>query len=286
MSITLLSDSLCDLSKELIEKLDIKIIPLNVTFADDDKVYEDGIDIDPDMIYEHVKVKNVLPKTSAIPPQKFKEFFEKELEKGNQVFYVGTGSGISSTYQNAMMAKNEIDSDDIMISDSKTLSTGIGLLLFKARKYINEGKSLSEIKELIDKHAENSSVKFSIDIMDYLYMGGRCSGMKFFFGKMLHIHPIIKVIDNKLVVFKKPRGLYEKAMDEQINEFIEEFDNIDQECLFITHSGPTSCKDYEYIYSRIKDKFPNKNIYITRAGSTVSSHCGPKTIGILYLLKI
>lgn len=285
MAITLISDSLCDLTEELIKEWDVKILPLSVTFADDDKVYDDGKDITPDMIYKHVDEKKVLPKTSAVTIEKFYNAFKEELDKGNQVFYVGAGSGISSTYQNALAAKEELNSNDIEISDSMTLSTGIGLLVHKARKYIDEGKSLKEIKSLIDNHALNSSVKFSIDIMDYLYLGGRCGGLSRFFGSLLHIHPIIKVVDNKLIVASKPRGKYEKAMDEQIKMFNEDLKHIDTDCLFITHSGPETSKDYEYIYNKLKSKFPEKNIHITRAGSTVSSHCGPRTIGILYLLK-
>lgn len=287
MAISLITDTLCDLSKELYDIVKCAaVLPLVVNFKGDEKEYYDGVDITPDEIYKRVEKEKSTPKTAAISVQRFLEAFKKELEKGNQVFYVGTGSGISSTFQNAVLAKNQLNSDDIELSDSKTLSTGIGLLLLKARKYIDEGKNIHEIKELIDKHADNSSVKFCVDVLDYLYKGGRCSTAAFLMGNFLHIHPIIKVVNNKLIVEKKVRGKYEKAMDEQINEFKNDLHKIDMENVFITHSGPSDCKDYEYIKERIEKYVPKGHLHITRAGATVSSHCGPRTIGILYLFKV
>lgn len=283
--IVLFGDSLCDLSPELAKKFDVKIIPLGVTFKGDETVYKDGISITKEDIFSRVAETGVLPSTSAIPPQDFIEAFKKELDEGNQVLYVAGGSGISSTYRNAILAKAELESDDIYVVDSKNLSNGIALLLVKARKYINEGKSAEEIQTLLEEHVQKLSVKFSVDIMDYLYKGGRCSGVKYLLGKVLHIHPIIKVIDGKLEVVNKPRGIYKKALDAQINEFLEDLPKIDDYCLFITHSCKEEDGDYQYVYEKVSEHFPKENIIINPAGATICSHCGPRSFGILYLFK-
>ena len=258
--IVLFGDSLCDMSLSLAEKFDVKIIPLGVTFKGDDRTYFDGVDISKEIIFDRVEKDGVLPSTSAIPPQTFIDAFEKELKEGNQVLYIAGGSGISSTHRNAWLAKQELNSDDIYIVDSKNLSNGIALLLIKARHYINEGKTAEEIQTLLEEHVNKLSVKFSVNIMDYLYKGGRCSGVKYLLGKFLHIHPIIKVIDGKLEVVQKPRGVYKKALDAQINEFLEDLPNIDDYCIFVTHSCKEEDGDYQYVYEKVAEHFPKENI--------------------------
>lgn len=283
--IVLFGDSLCDMGPELAKRFDVNIIPLGVTFKGDETVYKDGIDITKDQIFDRVSQNGVLPSTSAVSPQEFIDAFKKEIDQGNQVLYVAGGSDISSTYRNAFLAKAELETDDIVIVDSKNLSNGIALLLIKARKYINEGKDINEIKELLDDHVTRNSVKFSVDIMDYLYKGGRCNGVVYLVGKFLHIHPIIKVTDGKLGVASKPRGAYKKALDEQIAEFMNDLPNIDTDCLFVTHTCKEEDGYYQYVYEKVSEHFPKENIIINEAGATISSHCGPRSFGVLYLLK-
>lgn len=285
--ISIITDSLVDMPKELLEKNVDLVIPLTVMLPDLEKEFLDGVTITADEIYEHVNKGGALPKTSAITPQIFADAFKNELDKGNQVFYIGTGSGISCTYQNAVLAANEVDptNKNIMTVDSMTLSTGIGILILKARRLINEGKTLKEVTDIINSDVPKLSVKFTVDSLLYLYKGGRCSGLIYTFGNMLKIHPIIRVNNNKLAQAEKPRGKYQKAMDLQINEFKEDLPNIDLNAVFVTHSGPDDFEFAQYCYDAIKDLVPEGNLHIARAGSTVSSHCGPKTLGILYLLK-
>ena len=139
--IVLYADSLCDMSISLAEKYDVKIIPLGVNFKGDERVYFDGIDITKEEIFRKVDEDGSLPSTSAVPPQTFIEAFEKEIKEGNIVLYIAGGSTISSTYRNAILAKQELNSDNIHIVDSLNLSNGIALLVIKARTYIDEGKS-------------------------------------------------------------------------------------------------------------------------------------------------
>lgn len=282
--IRIITDSTCDLSKELIEKYNIRVIPLHVSFPGDDTEYLDGVNINSEQLYDLATKLNVLPKTGAVNVVEFIKVFEEELAKGNEIFYVGIGSGLSSTYNNACIAREQFPDSKIVILDGQNLSTGTGLIVIKAARLAKEGKSLEEIKEICEKAVPLVSAKFCIDRLDYLYKGGRCSGMAMIAAHALKIHPVAKVINNKLVVYKKPRGKYENAVEVQIDEFMHDLDNIDKSCVFITHSGRMGGIEKQ-IYEKISPYLDKENLFITEAGCTISSHCGPKTIGILYILK-
>ena len=282
--IRIITDSTCDLSKELIEKYNIRVIPLHVSFPGDDTEYLDGVNINSEQLYDLAAKLNVLPKTGAVNVVEFIKVFEEELAKGNEIFYVGIGSGLSSTYNNACIAREQFPDSKIVVLDGQNLSTGTGLIVIKAARLAKEGKSLEEIKEICEKAVPLVSAKFCIDRLDYLYKGGRCSGMAMIAAHALKIHPVAKVINNKLVVYKKPRGKYENAVEVQIDEFMHDLDNIDKSCVFITHSGRMDGIEKQ-IYDKISPYLDKENLFITEAGCTISSHCGPKTIGILYILK-
>lgn len=282
--IRIITDSTCDLSKELIEKYNIRVIPLHVSFPGDDTEYLDGVNINSEQLYDLATKLNVLPKTGAVNVVEFIKVFEEELAKGNEIFYVGIGSGLSSTYNNACIAREQFPDSKIVVLDGQNLSTGTGLIVIKAARLAKEGKSLEEIKEICEKAVTLVSAKFCIDRLDYLYKGGRCSGMAMIAAHALKIHPVAKVINNKLVVYKKPRGKYENAVEVQIDEFMHDLDNIDKSCVFITHSGRMGGIEKQ-IYDKISPYLDKENLFITEAGCTISSHCGPKTIGILYILK-
>lgn len=282
--IRIITDSTCDLSKELIEKYNIRVIPLHVSFPGDDTEYLDGVNINSEQLYDLAKKLNVLPKTGAVNVVEFIKVFEEELAKGNEIFYVGIGSGLSSSYNNACIAREQFPDSKIVVLDGQNISTGTGLIVIKAARLAKEGKSLEEIKEICEKVVPLVSAKFCIDRLDYLYKGGRCSGMAMIAAHALKIHPVAKVINNKLVVYKKPRGKYENAVEVQIDEFMHDLDNIDKSCVFITHSGRMGGIEKQ-IYDKISPYLDKENLFITEAGCTISSHCGPKTIGILYILK-
>ena len=282
--IRIITDSTCDLSKELIEKYNIRVIPLHVSFPGDVTEYLDGVNINSEQLYDLATKLNVLPKTGAVNVVEFIKVFEEELAKGNEIFYVGIGSGLSSTYNNACIAREQFPDSKIVVLDGQNLSTGTGLIVIKAARLAKEGKSLEEIKEICEKAVPLVSAKFCIDRLDYLYKGGRCSGMAMIAAHALKIHPVAKVINNKLVVYKKPRGKYENAVEVQIDEFMHDLDNIDKSCVFITHSGRMDGIEKQ-IYDKISPYLDKENLFITEAGCTISSHCGPKTIGILYILK-
>lgn len=284
--IVIMTDSTCDLDEEFIKENDIKVLPLHVSVEGDTNDYLDGVNITSEKVYELVEKYGNTPKTGARNLAEFMSDFEPYINDGCDIIWTGIGTGLSSTYNNALLASKEFPEGRIEIVDSQNLSTGIGLLVVKMAKLRNEGLNIHQIADKIRELVPLVSAKFCINRLDYLYKGGRCSGMTKIFAHMLKIHPVAKVIDNKLQVYKKPRGDYRNAVDEQINEFLEDLknDNIDLDKIFVTDSGHMDGED-QYIIDTLS-KYVNPEIIThTRAGCVISSHCGPKTIGILYITK-
>lgn len=280
-NVVIVTDSTNDLSEKLIKENNIKVIPLYVSFGDE--IYKDGVEINTDKLYDLVEKYNKIPKTSACSIGDFVTFFKKYLDQGYEVFYMGIGSKLSTTFNSALLAKEELNTDKVQVSDSANLSTGIGLSLLKASKLAREGKTAKEIKEIIDsKIVPNVRSKFAVDSLEYLHKGGRCSGVTRFFGTMARLKPVIKVEDGKLSVAAHPIGK-KKALKFMIEDIVENKENIDLDCVMITHTYAES--DMEYIKKALEEKIPEAHIEITNAGCVISSHCGKGTIGILYILK-
>ena len=282
--VVIISDSTADLTPEMYRKNDIVVVPLGIAFGDE--IFQDGIDIKAEDLYKKVEETGKLPATSAVAPQKFEELFRKYLDEGCDIIFTCIGAKISSLFNNANIAKNSIEGaeDRIFLLDSASLSSGIGLLLLKMNKFRKEGKSAKEIYELVQPMVEKLSVKFVIDKLDYLHKGGRCSGATKLFGHLFHIHPVIKLVDGSMVVYKKPHGKLKAGIDEQINEFKEDLPNVDMDNIMITDSGVTEA-ERQYFYDEVAKLVDPSVIRLTRAGCIVSSHCGPGTIGLLYIKK-
>ena len=267
--IKIVVDSTVDLSKELYEKYDMAVVPLNVSFGE--KTFKDGVEITRDELYEDVKKYKTLPATSAPGPQVFEEEFKKWLDKGYEVIYLGIGSTLSTSLQSANIAKNNLDSDKIHLIDSLNLSSGSGLLAMKAAKLASEGKSADEICKIIEKDVPNVVAQFTVDTLDYLHKGGRCSGTAKVIGHIFHVHPHLLVKDGKLIVYKKPRGTMKIAIDGQIEELKKALPNVQMDNIMITDAGRTD----ELVDPKI--------IRTTPAGCVISSHCGFGTIGLLFI---
>lgn len=285
--VVVISDSTCDLSEELVKKYNIEILPLHVSFPGDEKVYSDGVDLKSLEVYQKVKENGgKLPVTSAINVAEFVDYFKKYIDEGYDIVFTGIGKELSSTYNNARLASEEFEKGRIEIVDSMSLSTGTGLLVLKAAELRDEGRSAHEIAEKLNELAPKLSVKFCINELDYLYKGGRCSGMTKLLGGMLHLHPVAKMGGGKLTVGRVLMGKYIKACKSQVEEFMKDFkeNNIYLDHVFVTDSD---CMDGEenYIIEELSKVMPKENIHHTHAGCVVSSHCGPKTVGILYILK-
>ena len=280
--VKIIVDSTQDLTKEILEKNDVEVVPLTVNFSDGES-YLDGVTIQTAELYEKVKEKKELPKTAAVTVGTLIDVFKKHIDNGDEIVYTGISAQMSRSYENALLAKEELGTDKIYVVDSKNLSTGIGLLILKAIKDRDSGLSAKEIAKNMEKNRELVLSQFAIEQMDYLYKGGRCSSVAKIFGSILKIKPIILVRDGKMHVGAKPLGKITKALDIMINQIVADKDRLDTDHILVTHSIAPSSRDY--IMEKLKPLFPNVDIIETVAGSVIASHCGPGTIGILYMVK-
>lgn len=274
------SDSTCDLSAELKERYDIKIIPLGVTLGD--KVYRDGIDINPDDIYAHYDKTGELPKTTAANVGECIEYFTDLTKDGDAVIHFTISSSMSSTYSNACLAAAEFE--NVYVIDSKNLSTGGGLLVVAAAEMAKSGMEASAIAEEINKMVPCVDASFVIDNLEYLHKGGRCSAVAMFGANLLKLKPCIVVKDGAMGVDKKYRGLFSKVVIEYVNERLTNVNDIDTSRVFVTHAG-CAPEIVDSVVEQVKATGIFKEVFLTRAGCTVSSHCGADTLGVLFVRK-
>lgn len=280
-NIKIFTDSTCDLGKEYLEKFDISVVPLYVNF--DDKSYRDGVDITPGELYGLVGATNKLPLTSAPSPADFYKAFKPFIDEGMNIVYIGLSSELSSTIQNAVIASQEFPEGRIEVIDSLNLSQGIGLLVLKAVDYAKEGLSAKEISERIKNLLPKLRTAFVIDTLDYLHKGGRCSAVQSFIGGILKIRPIVKVEAGKLILSEKLRGKREKSLMTLVNNTLLDKDNINLERVSVISS--MSPEDVTAIMKELGSKMTVKEFVTGEAGCVISSHCGPKTVGIIYMVK-
>ena len=281
MKIKIITDSTNDLGRDLLEQLNIDVIPLTVNF--DEESYLDSVEITTKELYEKVEAKGQLPKTAAVPIQKFIDVFEKYINEGYEIVYTGISKSLSRTFENAFFAAQEVNSEKIHLVDSMNLSTGIGLLLMKACKYRDQGMSGAEIKERLESDRENVKSQFAIETMEYLHKGGRCSGVTRFVGSLLKLKPIIQVRDGKMGVGKLPRGKMTIALNALVKQLEEDLPKLDKDVVIITHSLASEYADY--IKEKISEFLGDIPVICTQAGCVISSHCGKGTVGILYMVN-
>lgn len=278
--IIIASDSTTDLGDELIAKYDIKILPLNVTLGD--KTFRDGVDITPDEIYDYHSKTGVLPKTSAINAAEFTDFFKQYTDQGYAVVMFVISSGMSATFQNANIAASELD--DVYVVDTKNLSTGGGHLVLRAAELREQGKSAKEIADACNELTEYVDASFVIDNLEYLHKGGRCSAVAALGANLLKLKPLIQVKDSKMGVAKKYRGNYSVVLKEYVKDKLANGDDIVLDHVFVTHAG-CDREIVDSVVNAVKSALPFKNVYITRASCTISSHCGRNTLGVLFIRK-
>ena len=280
MNIKILSDSTCDLSKELIETNNIGIVPLVI--VKDGEPFADGVTITPDDIFAHVAAGGALCSTAAKNISDYEEVFAQYAPKYDGVVHISIGSGFSSCYQNACLAAEEFD--NVICIDSANLSTGQGLVVLKACELAKTCESLAEIKEKLDAYTPKVEASFLLDRLDYMVKGGRCSAAAALGANLLGLKPCIEVKNGKMGVVKKYRGNYAKSLAMYVKDRISNRDDIDRGTLFVTHTPVTDeCqKSVEAAVSQC-DQF--ENTYWTTAGGTISCHCGPGTLGVLFVRK-
>ena len=280
MKIKISADSTADLSKELAEKYNIGITPLVVNLGDEE--YLDGETINPDTIYDYVKKTKKLPKTSAVNAQQYKEHFEKCFTEGYEaIIHFNISSEMSTTHNNAKLAIEEMK--NVYIVDSQTLSTGTALLAIYASELAQTEKyTAEEIVAKVEARKNFNQTSFIVDRLEYLYRGGRCNAVALLGANLLKIKPSIEVHNGKMGMAKKYMGNFSKCVMKYVNDTLEKYNNPDNTRVFITH---TQIEDeiVDEIKKYLQENTDFKEILETTAGCTVTSHCGPHTIGILYL---
>lgn len=269
-------DSASDLSKELIEKYDFKIIPFGVTMGD--RFFYDG-EVDPEEIFEYADNNKTLPKTNAVNEEAFREHFETLLKDYDAIIHFDISSDMSSAYQNAVNAAKNFK--NVYVIDSRTLSTGISLEAIYAKKLTETNDNPEEIVELVKKRIPNVQASFIIERLDYLYKGGRCSGLALLGANLLRIRPEIEVIDGNMKNTEKYRGKMTDCVTKYCRATLEKYCHPDKSVIFITHS--VAEPEMVEAAKAVVAEYGFENVYETTAGCTVSSHCGKNTLGILYI---
>ena len=280
MKYQITSDSTCDLSPEQLEKYNIRLLPLYVDM--DGRTLRDGVDVKPDDIYAHVAAGGGLPKTAAVNMADYVRAFTELSAKNDFVIHVCISLDFSCCYQNAKLAA--ADFENVYVVDSRNLSTGHGLVVLEAERMAREGMEPEAIVAALEELTGRVEASFILDRLDYMKMGGRCSAVTLLGANLLRLRPCIEVRDGKMGVGKKYRGSFEKCLVQYITDKLGGRTDLELRRVFITHSGlpeQTVQKAVETVQSL--QKF--EQIAVTRAGCTVSSHCGPSTIGVLFIRK-
>lgn len=276
MKIAITLDSACDLTKEIIEEYDFKVIPFGVNMGD--RFIYDG-EISTLEIFEWADKNKTLPKTNAVNEEAFKEFFAEILKNHDAIIHFDISSDMSSAYNNAVNASKHFN--NVYVIDSRTLSTGISLLAIYAKKLSKSIDDPKEIVEMVERRTADVQASFVLERLDYLHRGGRCSTIKLLGANLLKIRPQIVVKNGSMGLGDKFRGKIEKCVTEYCNTVLKQNPSPDKSVIFITHSHAT-----EDMVSAAKDAIADlgfEKIYITTAGCTISSHCGKNTLGILFL---
>ena len=279
--IRIFSDSTCDLSKELVERYDITILPLHILLGEEE--FLDGVDITPDEIYKWSDEHKTTPKTSAVSIEDVMKAAEPYLDQGDEIISFSISDDMSTSGNVMHMAAAELEAEDrFHVINSANLSTGIGLLVIEAAIMAKEGKASEEIITKIEELKPLVRASFVVDTLTYLYRGGRCSGLAALAGGALKLHPQIIVVDGAMKPAKKYRGNMLHVTLDYVKDMEEDLKKAKKDRVFITHSGcDKEIVDEVKNYLKQLDVFDE--IYETRAGGVISSHCGPGTLGVLFI---
>ena len=282
--VKIISDSTCDLSGELIDRYDISILPLHVLLGE--KEYKDGVDITPEDIYRWSDENNTTPKTSAPSMEEAMELMRPFVEAGREVVCFSISDSMSSSGNAMRLAARELEAEHLVtVIDSRNLSTGIGHLVVEAAILAQQGKTAEEIREAIEALRPRVRASFVTDTLVYLRRGGRCSALAAMAGGVLKLHPKIVVKDGAMDASKKYRGKIASVIMSYTTDMESDLKAAKPDRVFITHSGcdPQIVAD---VRQYLEDLHVFQEILITRAGCVVSSHCGPGTLGVLFIEKI
>ena len=280
MNIKILSDSTCDLPQEVIEKYNITIIPLAV--IKNGEQFNDGINITPADIFNHVANGGDLCSTAAVNIGEYADWFAKYAEDYDGVVHVNISSEFSSCYQNATLAAEEFT--NVRVIDSRNLSTGQGLVVLKACELTKECTDLDALAKELRAFTEKVEASFLLDRLDYMVKGGRCSAAAALGANLLNLKPCIEVKNGKMGVVKKYRGNYAKCLANYVKDRLAGRDDVDKGTLFVTRT-PIADDCLDAVREAVGQYNDFETTYWNEAGCTVSCHCGPGTLGVLFVRK-
>ncbi len=285
--ILLSADTPCDIGPVLKERYQVSLFPLHIIL--DEKQYTDGMDITAAEIYRAWWDHKLLPRTAAINPEEYVEYFRPFLQQGYDVLHISLGSGISSCHQNAKIAAEMLSGEGrIFVIDSCSLSTGFGLLVCEAGERMNKGMTIEQIYEEVTALQPDTRASFILDTLEFMRAGGRCSSITQIGAALMNIKPTILVKNDRqgsMVVGKKYFGKLESAIMRYVEDQLKGRTDILLDRVFITHSLLDDPSLTERVAAKIREFQPFKEIYDTDASCTISSHCGPNTLGVLFLVK-
>ena len=282
MNIKISADSTCDLPRSLAEQYGIDIVNLYV--VKDGQSLIDSVDITPDEIYAHVENGGDMCSTAAVSEYDYIKVLSKKRESADEVVQLHISAEMSACYQNACLAATEVEG--VYPVDTKTLSTGMSLLALEAAEMAKEeGMTGAKIQAYLNQRREKLDVSFLVERLDYLRKGGRCSAVAALGANMLSLRPCIQVKEGKMGVGKKYRGAYSKCLLQYVKERLEGRDDIDTRRIFVTNSGGFTDEDVQAVVDEVRKYQPFEEVICNRAGCTISCHCGPRTLGILYFHK-
>lgn len=279
-SVRIVADSTSDLTQQLIEQYNVTVIPLNIVL--DSKSYMDGVEITPKEIYEWSDKVQKTPKTASPELGYVMNILKASQQAKEEVIYIGISEDMSVTCQVIRTAAEELEYKDVYVINSQNLSTGIGLQVLMAAELAKEGKSAKEIVEAIENIRGKVRASFVVDTLTYLHRGGRCNMVTTLLGNTLKLKPMIVVKDGKMGVDKKYRGKLEAVIMNYVKDLHDDLLKADPQRVFITHSSIDKAIETK-VYTYLKELDYFKEILITRAGGVISSHCGPNTLGVLFI---
>lgn len=279
-NIQIITDSMTDVPKEIVDKYHIIVVPLTVTFGDDQ--FLDGFDISSQEFYKKLEDSEELPKTSQVPPSKFIEVFKKTLDQGKEIICINGSSKASGTYQSAMLAKNELETDQITLIDSLGLCFGAGMLVYEAAKLADEGLGRQEITERVLELVSKVDHIFTVDTMDNLKKGGRINPMKASIATMLNIKPILTVVDGLVEPLDKVRGS-KKVISKMIDIAQERGLDFTDKTVCIAHAE--SLDRLNELKQSVIEELNPKELIVAEIGCTIGTHCGKGTLAIFYRIE-
>lgn len=280
MPTAITADSTCDISPALYQRYDVTIVSLYINLGDE--AYRDGFGITQRDLFQYVQRTGELPKTAAPSPEDYGAAFGRLVSEGKEVVHISLSGEMSASYANACRAAKEFE--NVHVIDSRSLSTGSGLLVVKAAELAALGLPAKEVAARILALVPRVEASFVIDTLTYLHKGGRCSSVAALGANLLHLKPCIEVRDGRMQVSKKYRGTLKRCLNDYVKDRLVDRADIDPSRAFITHTVQDAAL-VEHIKKVVLDAFPFVEVFVTDAGSTISSHCGPGTLGVLFLRK-